>query len=262
TWGMWGIGNYTCLMCWEGDYLVLFNGMVTGAPQDQRNNGSNPDSIGTSSYRVYRNGAEVPPLAVGAGIHVYELPAEPGDYRVELTVPKGEDRAYPRTETTWTFQAGAPTEEAATPYGYVCIVRLRLGWHDGPCAPTPAVFVSYDLDESLALDNTVRAPGAHWFDVYAYHHPSPLPSPAIAGLKLWASYDGGERWVPAQVRNEGDGKFRVKLVHPPARAEAWQQVSLRVEAWDVEGNRIEQITYDAFRLRDVSSRPTGGFVAS
>ncbi|MGH3682241.1 MAG: hypothetical protein ACRDT2_18550 [Natronosporangium sp.] len=88
------------------------------------------------------------------------------------------------------------------------------------------------------------------FDVYAYHHPSPLPMPDIAGLKLWVSYDGGDRWTPVSVRAKGDGRFGALLVHPRPDRRASDQVSLKVEAWDVAGNRIEQVTHDAFRLRN------------
>ncbi|HEY8471593.1 MAG TPA: S8 family serine peptidase [Natronosporangium sp.] len=260
--GIWGVGNTVCALCREGNVMVLVNNLVTGDPAAQLDN--TYDAARESTYRLYRDGVELPSSALDGFEHirVFQLPEEPGSYRVELEVDPGE-AGYSRTEAAWTFESGPPTEEGAKPYGYTCPVRDVLRLHDDPCAPTPAVFVSYDLGESLALDNTVKAPGAHWFDVYAYHHPSPLPSPAIAGLKLWASYDGGDRWVPAQVRNEGDGKFRVKLVHPPARGHDWQQVSLKVEAWDVEGNRVEVVTYDAFQLRDGHARPSGGaFVAS
>ena len=37
--------------------------------------------------------------------------------------------------------------------------------------------------------------------------------------------------------------------HPSARKRASDQVSLKVEAWDAAGNRIEQITHDAFTLQ-------------
>ncbi|MPZ25120.1 MAG: hypothetical protein GEV12_01375 [Micromonosporaceae bacterium] len=119
------------------------------------------------------------------------------------------------------------------------------------------MFVSYDLGDSLAMDNTVRAPGAQRFDVHAYHHPSPLPMPEIAGWKLWASYDG-EQWQPVPVRAVGEGRFVATLVHLLAGRRASDQVSLRVEAWDVDGNRIEQVTRDAFEVRDRSVTAPGG----
>lgn len=255
--GVWGIGNYTCTICREGDFMVLLNSMVTGAPHQQRNNGSNPDALGAASYRLFRDGQEIPPLTDSGGIHIYQFPTGAGTYRLELDVAEGVERFFPRTEAAWTFRSAPPTEEAARRYGYACLARDLLQLHSGACAPVPAVFVSYDLAESLALDNTVKAPGAQWIDVYAYHHPSPLASPRIAGLKLWASYDGGQHWTQAQVRDEGDGHFRVKLVHPPSQKRPGDRVTLKVEAWDVDGNRLEQVTYDAFRLRDAGAQATG-----
>jgi hypothetical protein len=99
------------------------------------------------------------------------------------------------------------------------------------------------------MDNTVRAPGVQRFDVYAYHHPSPAPMPAIAGLKLWASYDGGQHWTPVKVQAKGDGRYQATLVHPPANRRASDHVSLKVDAWDKAGNRLEQTTTDAFNLK-------------
>ena len=47
----------------------------------------------------------------------------------------------------------------------------------------------------------------------------------------------------------GDGAFSPKVVHPKARDRASDLVDLRVEARDEDGNRIEQITREAYRLR-------------
>ena len=72
--------------------------------------------------------------------------------------------------------------------------------------------------------------------------------PEIADLKLWVSY-GDDRWKPVQVHAVGDGAFSAKVVHPKARDRASDLVDLRVEARDVDGNRIEQFTREAYRLR-------------
>lgn len=220
--------------------------LVTGGPGDQEHD-NHRNTFLDVDYRLYRNGQPVPVTPMGAILPTFQLPDGTADYRLEF-----EDQ---QTETSWQFRSGPPAE-AADQLGYQCFGRDYLRRHDGPCGPVPAVFVSYDLGDGLAMDNTVQAPGTQWFDVYAYHHPSPHPTPEIAGLRLWVSYDQQE-WTPALVRPAGDGRFEVTLLHPPARNRASDQVSLKVEAWDADGNRIEQLTRDAYTLTDRSPAAAG-----
>jgi hypothetical protein len=239
------LSNIFCTLCREGDFLVGLTYLVVGGPDQLAND--NHHASTRMRYRLLRDGEEITPIMAGH-IPFFQLPEQPGTYRLELEAPQ--------TETAWTFSSSAPTQEAA--HGYFCLARDGFELHEDPCAPVPAVFVSYDLGSSLALDNTVRARGVHKFDVYAYHHPSPAPMPEIAGLRLWASYDGGDRWTEVRVRDQGDGGFEAQLVHPRPDRRASDQVSLKVEAWDVDGNRIEQVTYDAFTLKEVARPDASG----
>ncbi|MPZ26035.1 MAG: hypothetical protein GEV12_06195 [Micromonosporaceae bacterium] len=234
-----------CTLCRQSGILLTHLPLVTGGP------GSWQHDLGAGSsaslaeegffdleFRLFRDGAEIAPVP-GLPWAVFPMPAAPGSYRMTAQGPQ--------TEVTWTFTSSEPVEDTRRP-GHTCFMELISGSTD-PCSPEPIVFASYDLAGSLELDNTVLAPGAQRFSVHAYHSPSTAPMPEIAGLELSVSYDG-EQWSPARVRPAGDGRFEVTLVHPPARARASDQVSLRVEAWDEAGNRIEQITRDAFILTD------------
>ncbi|MGH3681139.1 MAG: S8 family peptidase, partial [Natronosporangium sp.] len=234
-----------CTLCRQSGILLTHLPLVTGGP------GSWQHDLGAGSsaslaeegffdldFRLFRDGAEIGPLP-GLPWAVFPMPAAPASYRMTAHGTQ--------TEVTWTFTSSEPVEDTRRP-GHTCFMETFFGSTD-PCAPEPIVFASYDLAGSLELDNTVPARGAQRFSVTAYHSPSTAPMPAIAGLKLWVSYDG-EQWTPARVRPAGDGRFDVTLVHPPARHRASDQVSLRVEAWDAAGNRIEQITRDAFTLSD------------
>jgi hypothetical protein len=234
-----------CTFCRQGGYLFTLFPAVAGGPANRQTSGSVGGATSAEEgfwdfdVRLFRDGAEVSPVP-GLPWDLFPMPAAAADYRLTAVGPK--------TDAAWTFSSAAPVTDTRQP-GYRCLMELLFGSTD-PCAPSPMVFASYDLAGSLGTDNTVRAPGVHRFRVHAYHSPSPVPMPAVAGLKLWVSYDGGGRWAPARVTARGDGEFEVTVFHPPARARGSDSVSLRVEAWDADGNRLEQTTLDAFGLSE------------
>lgn len=80
----------------------------------------------------------------------------------------------------------------------------------------------------------------------ASHGRSEEPAPDIAGLKLWTSTDGGKNFASVPVTRNRDGSYTAGAAY--RRADAGAPVTLKVEAWDEEGNRIRQTTADAFPL--------------
>ena len=228
---------YPCSMCREGDVLwpIYFNTLGDG---HTFNNGG---SLGLDTRLLRSNGEEVPLAGVPAarGFPGYTLPPEDDTYRLEQDDGK--------VRTRWTFHSAAPDANTVTP-GSACLGHVFGGWTE-PCAPEPLVFVGYELGDTLALDNTVAAPGGHAFDVHVYHSRSTGPMPEIAGLRLWASTDGGEQWRPVPVRATGDGVYRATTSYPTLD-QTDGSVALRAEAWDAGGNRIEQVIERAFELRD------------
>lgn len=240
-----GAGLGPCTFCRQAGYLMTSFRLVTGAPgngqHDLAAGGAMfhaEESYGDFDVRLFREGTELEPVP-NLPWDLFPMTEERAGYRLTADGPQ--------TDVTWTFDSSEPVEDTRRG-GYRCFPEMVLGVTD-PCAPEPIVFVSYDMADSLAADNTVQAPGAQRFTVHAYHSPSTAPMPPIAGLKLWISYDG-EEWERVRVRDAGDGVFEATAVHPPARRRASDQVTLRVEAWDEAGNRIEQITRDAYSLRD------------
>ena len=72
--------------------------------------------------------------------------------------------------------------------------------------------------------------------------------PAVAGARLWVSYDDGETWRSRPVRSRGGGLFEAVVPYRgPVHGSGY--VSLRVEAWDIAGNRIEQEVIRSWALR-------------
>ncbi|GAA3622157.1 hypothetical protein GCM10022419_129790 [Nonomuraea rosea] len=110
------------------------------------------------------------------------------------------------------------------------------------------MFVGYDLGDTQALDNSVQAGRRHTFDIDVSHAPSAGKLPAIAGLKLSYSTDDGQTWQNAKVKKGRDGVYTTTLTYP-ALARTKGAVSLKAEAWDDGGNKVEQSTARAFTLR-------------
>jgi subtilisin family serine protease len=225
-----------CVGCRHVDKLVPGFAMASG---DGR--AANSLLLSTTA-RLYRDGVEIP-LGGPAGI-TFDLPKEEANYR--LTVNE------PGQSAEWTFRSATVTEQTS-PGPYICMTEAFEGLV-GPCRTEPLVYVAYDLGASQALDNTVSARGPHRFTVRAFHAPATRPMPAIAGLKLWTSVDGGQTWQPADVRRKhggegGSDRTLDVVARYPDSAQTGGTVSLKAEAWDADGNRVTQISHDAFRLR-------------
>jgi hypothetical protein len=67
-------------------------------------------------------------------------------------------------------------------------------------------------------------------------------------LKLWMSTDDGAVWHSVQATRLQDGDYRATL-HFPKLDRTTGKVSLRAEAWDTGGNRVEQTIIGAYGLR-------------
>ncbi|SDU61746.1 S8 family serine peptidase [Jiangella alkaliphila] len=241
-----------CTGCREGD--VFYPHLRYTASADPGQIGW--DSVGQfgqlrndRNTRLYRDGVEVAggPDPVGQTLLAFQLPPEPADYRLT-------HRLGP-TETAWEFTSGTVEEDQlAEPYSCDSEWMTRLLEQpplDTPCSPEPLIFLRYDL--GLDLTNRAEAPGPQRIEVTTHRQPSLEPMPDVVGLRLWVSYDEGGEWSEARVRPRADGRFDVTALHRPASRRASDVVSLRVEAWDEEGNRVEQTIRNAYRLTDRSA---------
>ena len=93
--------------------------------------------------------------------------------------------------------------------------------------------------------NVAARPGAQFVDVTVGHQPGAAGVAPVAGATASVSFDDGVTWAPARVLPRGDGTFRAVVSRVPASA---THLSLRVEAWDRDGNRIEQEVLRAYAL--------------
>jgi hypothetical protein len=173
--------------------------------------------------RLLRDGELVAEVDLPRG--TFPMSAAPAGYRIELDVSREAEwwQRSTATRTAWTFDS-------------------RPG--DGVL---PLLSVDYLID--LDLWNTARPPGDRIGPPIMELQVSQQAAgqPAVAGARLWVSYDDGETWRARQVRPRGDGRFEVVLANrPPVAGSGF--VSVRVEAWDVDGNRVEQQVLRGWRL--------------
>jgi subtilisin family serine protease len=224
-----------CTICRQGDVLIPTFHQVVGNGRQ-----SVPGSFYAPDTRLFRqDGTEIPKTSPPRfpNMPLFSLPKESGTYRLELNGGG--------TVAAWTFNSRARDADTVSPR-HIC-----PGWMygtSGPCNPQPLVFVGYDLGGAQALDNTVPAGRDHTFEVDVNHQASTEPMPKIAGLKLAYSTDDGATWKDAQVREVREGVYTTTLTYPELDRTTGA-VSLRAEAWDADGNKVEQTTTRAFPLR-------------
>ncbi|RIQ28215.1 S8 family peptidase, partial [Jiangella rhizosphaerae] len=201
----------------EGDELtVLVRSFLDGSDRNGDETGAD-----TTAARLYRDGELVAQRdAVYGG---WPAAPEPATYRLELDV----DRDAPwwerstSTRTAWTFRSARPDP--------------------GERAMLPLLQVDYavDVDQWGAVSDRART------RIDLTVHRQAAADPVAGGrLRLWASYDDGASWQAARVTRRGAAY--TALLDPERGADA---VSLRVEAWDGDGNRIEQTVVRAYGLR-------------
>lgn len=100
-------------------------------------------------------------------------------------------------------------------------------------------------DAGLSLANTVSAPGSHQLQVTAYYQAA--DHPAITGLKLWTSTDGGVTWHAAVISGSQDGSFTASYTVPALR-QTDGYVSIKATAQDAAGGDISQTIDRAYQL--------------
>jgi subtilisin family serine protease len=222
-----GIPLAVCAGCRQGDTFYPLFPFTT--PQRHRVGVSLSENV-----RLFRDGVEVPGDGGVLGLG-YTLPPEPARYRLTF--------AQQNIESAWDFTSSQPSVDE-TPGGFWCAEAL-LGASTTPCRAEPLIFLSYDAD--VALDNTVRAGRSDEIRVTAYRQ-APT-GPKFAGLKLWVSTNDGATWQPAKVKSRGNGVYEADVRYPRL-GQTNGFVSLKAEAWDVAGNRVEQTVTRAFGLRE------------
>ncbi len=178
--------------------------------------------VDTPSFRLFADGSLVG--SGGRADGTFAVPSSPSSLRVELDVA--------RSAPWWPASTSASTAWTVA----------RSSSVDAP-TPLPLLTLSYGVDVSAL--NVAAKPGAQVVDLTVGHQPGATGAAPIAGASASVSFDDGASWAPARVLPRGDGTFRAVVSRVPASA---THLSLRVEAWDRDGNRIEQEVLRAYAL--------------
>ncbi|MFC6937836.1 hypothetical protein ACFQHO_51255 [Actinomadura yumaensis] len=188
-----------------------------------------------------RDGTPVQPRTDGT-MTVYDLPQGRSRYEWRL-VHTPEIAILPgyKTDTTWAFDSERPGSSTA-PAGYVC--GRTGGSGSGDCAATPLLL----LDYGIPLGQDYRAaPGPLAITVGGYHQPG-ADDPDLDGVQASVSYDNGTTWQPITTERKDDRTFTAALTVPQAD-ENHQNVSLRFQARDADGNTVSQTFHQMFKIR-------------
>jgi subtilisin family serine protease len=172
-------------------------------------------------FRLFENGRLI---AEGEGFwNFYSLGDQPATYRAELEVTRTAPfwTLSTHTETTWTFASAPPP--------------------GGGAEVVPLLVVDFDLGQ-LDVQNRSRRARQH-IELHAHRQPG-APTATISSFALWVSYDDGASWDNVRTDPVGDGHYRAAIKNPTAA----EHVSLRVEARDSGGSRIDQTIIRAYGL--------------
>lgn len=174
--------------------------------------------------RLYHDGTQVADRAQPWG----SFPAAPGEgsYRLRLETAR-ESPAWSystKTDTSWSFRSAPPAA--------------------GKEALLPLVLLDYDVPVNTL--NQVDGSSTTTLRVTARHQ-SGWNGARIAGMRVRASTDDGAHWASVHVTPHRNGAYDVRLDRALTRHADF--VSLRVEAWDSAGNKVEQTVIRAFGVR-------------
>lgn len=219
-----------CMLCRQGDTLFPVVYLVQGAGSRVRSAGLSIFAAG--QMHLYQGGQEIPQTPWN-GLPTYQL--APQQARYKLTTQAG------NISTDWDFTS-APTATDQTPPGLVCLAAFFHLSQD-PCHADPLVFLRYNAFTDPA--NTVTAPGTHQLQVTAYHQAP--GAPAITGLKLWISTDGGTTWQQVRVAGQDGGTYTGTYT-VPALSSTNGYASIKAQASDATGNDVTQTITNAYSL--------------
>ncbi|HEX6358806.1 S8 family serine peptidase [Actinophytocola sp.] len=186
-----------------------------------------PAAAGNRTYRLYRNGTELPRFGDS---WYFDSPPEPATFRLEHTSTPDPTRLpiASSTSTAWTFPSQAPTDPEA--------------WDTKPRL--------LSIDYQPGTDAHGRLPAWHLLDL-------DIRVTSMAGgtdfrlepgtLRFWASTDQGKRWHQGIVVPGFDGTYRVLV--PGVITRPGQHISVRAEATAAENRTIKQTLLDAYPVR-------------
>ncbi|EHR59579.1 S8 family peptidase [Saccharomonospora cyanea] len=178
---------------------------------------STTDSISTE---LYRDGEPVRPDEYDSGF--FPVPNEPASYRFHVRAERGELTPLSRVvDAEWTFDDD--------------------GVEEGESKALPLLGVHFDTDFGVSdapkAGKKVRLP-------FSVQRNGSQEEPKLTTLRFEVSFDGGKTWRPVPYNRSRDG--HELAVRAP---EGVKDVSLRVEAEDVDGNGLKQTIVGAYPVR-------------
>ncbi|MGW7306723.1 S8 family peptidase [Streptomyces sp. NPDC054835] len=183
-----------------------------------------PGSFGDiGSLRLSRDGETIG--ETGWPFGVFEVPAEPGTYRLEQNTMKIGSKVWARStsvNSVWEFTS--KSDPSVYSQGI------------------PILFPRYDLPEDGL--KTLAAADGQRIGLSATGHAGYTPA-ALTSARLSYSYDGGETWTSARVSQQGDG-WTATVNHAGATG---KQVTLKTELTDANGNSVTQTVVRAYDVR-------------
>jgi subtilisin family serine protease len=227
--------EHTCAFCRDGDIFIA------GLDWLDSTRGHYADSAAASTvWKMSKDGVAIQPVPESP--RRFPLAAGPGTYRLDEETTQlglGSVRTLaPKVTSTWTLSSRRPPQ--GTPDGYACI------YNTAACAFQPVIQADYDLN--LDLFNRAPAGRAHLIDLTAYHHSGVAAAPAITGLDVWTSTDGGKTWTRAVALPRGGGHYTAIVGHPRL-ADTDGFVSLRLAVRDAAGGTMTTTVERAYALR-------------
>jgi hypothetical protein len=223
-----------CAFCLQDDRIWL-TPSLTGDGEPSHGVGGTE----TLSVQLFQGDQEIAIQNDPSGIPYYPV-AGGANYQLRVVGEEGYDAQTlaKTTTTTWSFNARATS---ATREPVLCVGPF-IG-HPDPCGWLPLIYPQYQLP--LDLDDTAAAGRKFDFTINAMTA-DPSGVPAVAGARVWVSYDDGKHWTQADVSGD-HGVFQVQVVHP-ALKNTTGAVSIRTEIWDTAGNRVVQQIDRAYGL--------------
>ncbi|GIJ43188.1 serine protease [Virgisporangium aliadipatigenens] len=208
----------------EGFYVArLGNELLVSVPMVA--DGSGHYGSGTASQMrvaLYKDGVLIGESTQTDSM-IFDVPAEPGRYRAEVTDVRGAPYKYSTTTSgVWEFTSGFVSDEVITP-----LAVSTIGF-------------------SPAVDGSGAAPAGRPFVL-----PVNVRAQADSGagkaksLTVEASYDSGKTWKAAPVFRVPGGGWIAILSHPAAPG----TVSLRARSTDTAGNTVSETVLDAYAIK-------------
>ncbi|QUQ66575.1 S8 family peptidase [Kutzneria sp. CA-103260] len=199
----------------------------------------------TTTAHLYAGATEIPrsnasdPYAL---FPVYELSAQPGTYRLDVTdvlatppvvgaASTALFRTATRVDTSWRFASARSNNPPPT--GYACLTGAA-------CSFQPLIGLNYRF--GLGLDDTAPAGRPFTFQLTAGSHTGAVGAGPVLGVRVSYSTDEGTTWNQATVTPSADGKVWSVVVADPTAGFVW----LRTQAWDSAGNTVTQTVQRAY----------------